>query len=101
VVINQFTWLRNWVVFSFFTDLPPMRPQNAVLQVLDSVEPKGTRTQNGILFYAKTSVLQMVIFKNSKFVGDKMIPVPSNLDQKLRAYMNIVRPAFGMSLNNI
>lgn len=29
----QFDWLRNWIVFSLFIDIPPMRPQNGVLQV--------------------------------------------------------------------
>ncbi len=29
----QLNWLRDWLIFSFFVDMPPMRPQNAHLQV--------------------------------------------------------------------
>jgi hypothetical protein len=99
--LDQFDWLRDWIIFSFFMDLPPMRPQNAVLQILDVVEPKGSRTQNGILFFENAVRLQIVVFKNSRFVGDKVIPVPILLAKKLRAYIEVIRPVYGILQNKI
>lgn len=88
-------WVRDWIVFSFFMDMPPMRPQNAVLEVLDTIELPGSRQCNGILFFEDCTRIQIVTFKNSQYVGEKALVVPAELDRKLRAYMQIVRPAFG------
>lgn len=73
-----------------------MRPQNAILEVLDTVEIPGSRQHNGLLFFQDCIRLQIVTFKNSQYVGEKARILPSTLEQKLRAYMRIVRPAFGL-----
>lgn len=97
-LLEQFTWLRDWVLFSFFTDLPPMRPQNAVLEIMDTIKPSGSRMRNGVLFHERTTRLQLVTYKNSQYVGEKLVLVPSSLDRKLRAYAKTIRPIFGMHL---
>jgi hypothetical protein len=94
-VLAQFDWLRDWVIFSFFVDLPPMRPQNAELQIMDVVEPKGSRTRNGILFFKDAVHIQIVLFKTKRFIGDRVMPVPASLEKKLRAYVEVVRPVYG------
>lgn len=78
--------------------MPPMRPQNAVLEVLTSVEPIGNRQHNGILFFKDNVQMQILVFKNSQYVGERTIIAPASLEKKLRSYMEVVRPAFGMQL---
>jgi len=50
---EQYLWLRDWLIFSFFVDMPPMRPQNAVLEILEDVQFPGSRRANGILFFER------------------------------------------------
>lgn len=97
-MLDQFTWLRDWMIFSFFMDMPPMHPQNANLEILDQVETIGSRRHNGVLFYSNMVRLQLVTFKNSRYVGEKMVLVPSTLEKKLRSYVKLIHPAFGMYL---
>src|SRR3954464_1873536 len=99
-MLEQFTWLRDWILCSFFLDMPPMRPQNAVLQILTQEESIGNCRHNGILFFAKSIRLQIVHFKNSQFMGEKIVIVPQQLEQKLRLYMEVVRPIFGTLLTS-
>ena len=97
-MLEQFVWLRDWILCSFFLDMPPMRPQNAVLEILTQEESIGSRQHNGILFFAKSIRLQIVHFKNSQYVGEKIVIIPQQLEQKLRLYMEMIRPIFGISL---
>lgn len=92
--MDQFSWLRDWIIFSFFVDMPPMRPQNAVLEILTSVETLGNRQHNGILFFKNSIQLQIVTFKNSQYIGEKTIIVLPTLEKKLRAYVEVIRPFF-------
>ena len=95
---EQYLWLRDWLIFSFFVDMLPMRPQNAVLEILEDIQFPGSRRANGILFFERMIRIQLVSFKNSRYTGERMIKVPSVLEKKLRAYVQHVRPAFGKFL---
>jgi hypothetical protein len=77
-------------------DLPPMQPQNVVLEILDTIEPHGAYQHNGILVFSTSSQMQVVTFKNAKYVGEKIIPLPALLDKKLQEYLNVIQPAYGM-----
>ena len=94
-MVEQYLWLRDWVLFSFFVDMPPMRPQNAVLEILEEEQLPGSRRANGILFYQNSIRLQLVSFKNSRYMGERVVVVPPALEKKLRAYMQFIRPVFG------
>ena len=90
----QFDWLRDWLVFSLFVDLPPMRPQNGELQIMDHPEPAGSRQTNGILFYKSRASLQIIHFKNAAFMGEHVVDLPDRLQAKLLAYLRVVRPVY-------
>jgi hypothetical protein len=94
---TQFDWLRDWVIFSLFIDIPPMRPQNGELEVMDQLEPAGSRRTNGILFLKERTSIQIVQFKNAVFHGEHIIDLPDQLATKIIAYMNIVRPVYAIS----
>jgi hypothetical protein len=94
----QFDWLRDWVIFSLFVDLPPMRPQNGELQILDHAEPAGSRQTNGLLFYKSRVSLQIVHFKNASFMGEHVVDLPEQLQTKLLAYLRVVRPVYAYEL---
>lgn len=85
------TWLRDWVIFSFFTDMPPLRPQNAKLQLMQRIEPPGQRKTNGIYFDKDSAIVQYVTYKNSRYLGAKTIVIPPELNGKLRRYCGYVR----------
>jgi hypothetical protein len=72
-----------------------MRPQNAILEIMDTIEPVGQKQRNGIYFFEQGSQLQLASFKNSRFFGERILDLPSSLDKKLRAYLQFVRPIFG------
>ena len=84
---EQYLWLRDWLIFSFFVDMPPMRPQNAVLEILEDVQFPGSCQANGILFFEHMIRIQLVSFKNSRYAGERMIKVPSELEKELCAYV--------------
>lgn len=93
----QFDWLRDWLVFSLFVDIPPMRPQNGELQIIKHPELAGCRRTNGLLFFKSRVSLQIVRFKNAAFMGEHVIDLPSNLRDKLLAYMRFVRPSYAFN----
>ncbi len=96
----QFDWLRDWIIFSLFVDIPPMRPQNGELQILKSPEPAGSRQTNGLLFLKSRISLQVVQFKNATFMGEHVIDLPKGLEEKLLTYMHWIRPAYAFQLQN-
>jgi len=92
---GQFDWLRDWVLFSLFVDLPPMRPQNGELEILERPEYAGSRRTNGLVFFkSRISLLQIVCFKNATFLGEHVLDLPESLREKLLAYMRFVCPAY-------
>jgi len=75
-----------------------MRPQNAMLEIMDKVEVAGARTRNGLLVFEDSMRLQYVIYKNSatNSGGERIVAIPSALEKKLCMYLELVRPYFGM-----
>lgn len=75
-----------------------MRPQNLVLEILDAVVPHGTGHVNGVLLFPSQTKLRLVTFKNSTTTGERMLILPEVLHDKLRNYLEFVRPCYGMLL---
>jgi hypothetical protein len=94
---TQFDWLRDWLIYSLFVDLPPMRPQNGELEIMDRREPAGSRQTNGLLFFKSRTVLQIVHYKNATFLGEHVMELPEKLQAKLLAYLRVVRPVYALS----
>jgi len=93
-MMEQFMWLRDWVIFSLFLDMPPMRPQNGVLEILETVEYLGNRTSNGILVFEDAIYLQLAVYKNSRHIGEQVTQLSINFEKKIRMYLDIIRPQF-------
>ena len=77
-----------------------MRPQNALLEIMDKVEVAGARTRNGLLVFKDSMRLQYIEYKNSasNSGGERIMIVPTNLEKKLRIYLELVRPYFGICI---
>jgi hypothetical protein len=43
ITFKQLDWICDWIIFSFFTDMPPMRPQNAVLKIMTQIQLRGSQ----------------------------------------------------------
>jgi len=68
--MDELIWLRNWIIFSFFLDIPPMHPQNVVLQIMDAFEVPSSQRINGILVLEDLIQVQLVFFKNSQYIRE-------------------------------
>jgi hypothetical protein len=66
---------------------------------MDRIEPAGSRTTNGILFFKSRVSLQIVQFKNAASHGEHIIDLPEGLQKKLLAYMRTIRPVYALDLS--
>lgn len=90
----QFDWIRDWIIFSLFVNLPPMQPQNGNLQILGQLKPAGIRETNGVVFLESRAYIQIVKFKNAASHGEFIIDLPKELCLKLLAYACTVWPVY-------
>jgi hypothetical protein len=61
---------------------------------MSAIEPAGSRKTNGVLFFKTRTCLQIVNFKNAHTFGEYVAELPKCLEDKLLAYMRVVRPAY-------